>query len=85
VDLGGGLIGVRYPGVLRGAGAAQLTVPSLHIKGAFGVGFADRSLALATLDMEPLTAPWRGETAGGAGKDAPPALRAAPGGKGEGA
>src|SRR2546421_10129714 len=44
---------------------------------ALRVGFADCSLALATLDPEPLAAPWRGESVGGGGKDAPPTLRAA--------
>ena len=62
-------------------GAAQRTVPRLTVKGAFGVGFADRVLADPALDSEPLAAPWRGETAGGAEKDAPPALRATPHGQ----
>src|SRR6266536_5702649 len=40
------------------------------------------SLGDPALDSEPLAAPWRGESAGGAGKDAPPALRAARRGEG---
>jgi hypothetical protein len=42
---------------------------------------ATGSLGDPALDSEPRSAPWRGETAGGAGKDAPPGLRAARAGK----
>jgi hypothetical protein len=43
-------------------------VPRLGIKGAFGVGFADRSLALATLDTEPPAAPGAAKKRGQAEK-----------------
>jgi hypothetical protein len=47
-------------------------VPRLQVKGAFGVGFADRSLALATLDLEPLRSTWHAI----AGRLAPALIRA---------